>query len=48
MSKDVRLQVSEEQHEWLTELKDERGFTWKGLLLEGAKCLDSGRQPTED
>jgi hypothetical protein len=41
MHKDVRLQVSEEQHEWLTELKDERGYTWKGLLLEGAKCLDT-------
>jgi hypothetical protein len=41
MSKDVRLQVSEEQHEWLTELKDERGYTWKGLLLEGARCLDT-------
>lgn len=41
MTKDVRLQVSEEQHEWLTELKDKRGYTWKGLLLEGAKCLDT-------
>jgi hypothetical protein len=41
MPKDVRLQVSEEQHEWLTELKDERGYTWKGLLLEGARCLDT-------
>lgn len=41
MPKDVRLQVSEEQHKWLTKLKGERGYTWKGLLLEGAKCLDT-------
>lgn len=41
MGKEVRFTVSEEQHEWLTELKDERGYTWKGLMLEGAKELDS-------
>jgi hypothetical protein len=43
MTRDVRLEVSEEQHEWLTELKNERGYTWKGLLLEGAECLDTDR-----
>jgi len=43
MTKDVRLEVSEEQHEWLTELKNERGYTWKGLLLEGR----SASTPTE-
>ena len=45
MPKDVWLQVSEEQHEWLTELKDERGYAWKGLLLEGegVECLNTDR-----
>jgi hypothetical protein len=34
--------VEDEQYEWLTELKDERGYTWKGLMLErGAKELDT-------
>ncbi len=48
MGKDVRLTVSDEQHEWLSNLKDERGYTWKGLLLEGAKCLDSSQPPSEE
>ena len=43
MPKNVRIQVSEEQHEWLTELKEKRGYTWKGLLLEGAECLNTDR-----
>ena len=41
MSKSIRFEVSEEQYERLTELKDKRGFAWKGLMLEGAKCLDT-------
>ena len=41
MSKSVRFEVEDEQHEWLTELKDERGYTWKGLMLEEAKELDT-------
>jgi hypothetical protein len=41
MSVPVRIELSEEQHERLTELKDRRGYTWKGLMLEGAKCLES-------
>lgn len=40
MGKEVRFTVSEEQHERLSDLKDERGYTWKGLMLEGAKCLE--------
>lgn len=43
MGKEVRFTVSEEQHAWLTQLKDDRGYTWKGLMLEGAKALDSGK-----
>lgn len=40
MGKEVRFTVSEDQHKRLSELKDERGYTWKGLMLEGAKCLE--------
>lgn len=47
MSKEIRFTVSDEQHEWLTELKNERGYNLKGLMLEGAKCLDSSRPPNE-
>ena len=42
MAKEVRFTVSDEQHERLSEFKDERGYTWKGLMLEGAKCLERG------
>lgn len=39
MSKSIRFEVEDEQYEWLSELKDDRGYTWKGLMLEGAKAL---------
>jgi hypothetical protein len=41
MSKEVRFELTEEQHERLVELKDRRGYTWKGLMLEGAERLES-------
>ena len=41
MTKSIRFEVEEEQYEWLSVLKDERGYTWKGLMLEGAKALDT-------
>ena len=44
MGKTVQFDLTDEQHERLTALKDERGYTWKGLMLEGAKQLDSGEQ----
>lgn len=47
MSKSIRFEVEDEQYEWLRDLKDHRGYTWKGLVLEGAKALDSG-QPSND
>lgn len=42
MGKGVRFELTDEQHERLAALKDERGYTWRGLMLEGAKRLDSG------
>lgn len=42
MSKSIRFEVSDEQYDWLSAIKNERGYTWKGLMLEGASRLDSG------
>ncbi|WP_312854314.1 hypothetical protein [Natronococcus sp. JC468] len=42
MSKSIRFEVDDEQYERLKEIKDKRGYTWKGLMLEGAEALDTG------
>lgn len=47
MSKSIRFEVTDEQHEWLDDIKDKRGYNWKGMMLEGAKCLVSS-EPTND
>lgn len=41
MTKEIRMELDDDQYEWVRELKDRRGFTWKGMMLEGAKRLDS-------
>ena len=41
MPKNVHIEISEEQYETLSDFKDERGYTWKGLLLEGYRALDT-------
>ena len=42
MSKEIRFEVEDkDQFERLRDLKDRRGYTWKGLMLEGAKALDT-------
>ena len=41
MAKSIHIEVSEEQFEELSEFKDRRGYTWKGLLLEGHRALDT-------
>jgi hypothetical protein len=38
----------EDQYERLSQLKDEHGLTWKGLLLRGATGLDSSGPLPED
>lgn len=40
MSKSVRFEIEDEQYEWLVDVKESRGYTWKGLMLEGAKALE--------
>ena len=42
MAKSIHIEVNEEQFEELSEFKDRRGYTWKGLLLEGYRALDTG------
>ena len=41
MVKSIRIEVEDDQHEQFSEIKDRRGYTWKGLLLEGAKAPDT-------
>ena len=41
MPKNVHIEMSEEQYVKLSGFKDERGFTWQGLLLEGYRALDT-------
>lgn len=41
MGTEIRFEVEDEQFEALKDLKDRRGYTWKGLMLEGAKALDA-------
>lgn len=43
----IRFDVDEETYEWLREHRDRRGYTWKGLMLEGAKELTGDRPPSE-
>ena len=40
---EVRIEFDDdEQYERLKEIKNKRGYTWKGLMLEGAEALDTG------
>jgi hypothetical protein len=45
MAKELRFEVEDEQYEWLRQIKEWRGYTWKGLMLEGVKRLDSSQPP---
>ena len=41
MPKNIHIEVDEGQYEELSEFKERRGYTWKGLLLEGYRALDT-------
>jgi hypothetical protein len=43
MPKSIHIKVNEEQYEELSEFKERRGYTWKGLLLEGYRALNTDR-----
>lgn len=42
MGKEIRFEVPDDQFEQLKAVKDRRGYTWKGLMLEGVKAIDIG------
>lgn len=42
MSKEIRFEVVDDQFERLKAVKQRRGYTWKGLMLEGVDALDDG------
>jgi len=35
------LEVSEDEYERLNEVKEANGLTWRGLVIQGAKALDT-------
>lgn len=37
----LNIEVSEEEDERLTDVKDAHGLTWRELVLQGAKALDT-------
>lgn len=39
MSREVRFTLDDDQFAQLSELKDRHGYTWKGLMIEGAQKL---------
>ena len=41
MPKSIHIKVDEDHYEELSEFKERRGYTWKGLLLEGYRALDT-------
>ena len=43
--REIRIIVSPEQHERMSKVKDSRGYTWKGLLLEGTDRIESEEYP---
>ncbi|MFB6232934.1 MAG: hypothetical protein ABEH61_01620 [Haloarculaceae archaeon] len=43
MSKEIRFEVADDQFERLKTVKDRRGYTWKGLMLEGVDALDTDK-----
>jgi hypothetical protein len=41
VSKEIRFEVADDQFERLKAVENRRGYTWKGLILEGADALDT-------
>ena len=37
----LNIEVSEEEYDRLSEVKDADGLTWRGLVIQGAKALDT-------
>ncbi|WP_436348892.1 hypothetical protein [Natronorubrum sp. FCH18a] len=37
----LNIDVDEDEYDRLKEVKEANGLTWKGMLLQGAKSLDT-------
>jgi hypothetical protein len=37
----LNVEVDQEEYDRLSEIKDAHGLTWKGMLLQGARSLDT-------
>jgi hypothetical protein len=41
MGKTLHIKVDDDQFEWLSEVKDKRGLTWRGMLIHAAEDLET-------
>lgn len=39
--RNLNIEVSDEEYEKLSEVKEAHGLTWRGLLMQGAQALDT-------
>ena len=37
----LNIEVNQDEYDRLSEIKDAHGLTWKGMLLQGARSLDT-------
>lgn len=37
----LNIEVDQDEYDRLSKIKDAHGLTWKGVLLQGAKSLDT-------
>ena len=37
----LNVEVDQEEYDRLSEIKDAHGLTWKGMLLQGVRSLDT-------
>ncbi|SDK05562.1 hypothetical protein [Natronorubrum texcoconense] len=37
----LNIEVDQDEYDRLSEIKDAHGLTWKGMLLQGARSLDT-------
>ena len=37
----LNIEMSEDEYKQLTKVKDAHGLTWRGLVLQSAKALDT-------
>lgn len=37
----LNIELSDEEYEKLSEVKEAHGLTWRGLVIQGAKALDT-------